>query len=139
MVGGRGSHQGAMPVVTQFSVSLENRPGALAEACSDLAAKAVNIQAIVAEPRQPGLLRLVVNQADTARKVFSGKGLDFTEEEVLAVRLSDRPGALGRITRKLAEREINIEYAYGSIEKGAPKALIIMAVSDVQRAARVLK
>lgn len=128
-----------MPIVTQFSVTLENRPGVLAETCSDLAAKAVNIQAIVAEARQPGAVRLVVNNTETARKVFEGKGWQFTEEKVLAVRLSDRPGALGRITRKLAENDINIDYAYGSIEKGAPKALIVLAVSDVQRAAGLVK
>jgi hypothetical protein len=129
-----------MPIVTQFSLMLENRPGALAETCSQLAAKAVNIQAIMAsDVRGWGAVRLVVNNTDTARKVFEGLGIKFLEEPVLAVLLSDRPGALGRTTRKLAEAGINIEYAYGSIEKGAPKALIILAVSDLQKAAKLLK
>lgn len=129
-----------MPIVTQFSLMLENRPGALAEACSELAAKAVNIQAIMApDVRGWGSVRLVVNNTETARKVFQGMGLKFMEDEVLAARLSDRPGALGRLTRKLAENNINIEYAYGSIEKGAPEALVILAVSDLKKAAKLLK
>lgn len=129
-----------MPIVTQFSLMLENRPGALAEACSELAAKAVNIQAIMApDVRGWGSVRLVVNNTETARKVFQGMGLKFMEDEVLAAGLSDRPGALGRLTRKLAENNINIEYAYGSIEKGAPEALIILAVSDLKKAAKLLK
>lgn len=129
-----------MPIVTQFSLMLENRPGALAEACSELAAKAVNIQAIMApDVRGFGTVRLVVNNPETARKVFAGMGLKFMEDEVLAARLSDRPGALGRLTRKLAENSLNIEYAYGSIEKGAPEALVILAVSDLKRAAKLLK
>lgn len=129
-----------MPIVTQFSLMLENRPGALAEACTELAAKAVNIQAIMApDVRGWGTVRLVVNNAETARKVFQGMGLKFMEDEVLAAGLSDRPGALGRLTRKLAENNINIEYAYGSIEKGAPEALIILAVSDLKKAAKLLK
>jgi len=129
-----------MPIVTQFSVALENRPGSLAQACSELAAKAVNIEAIMApDARGLGTVRLVVNHTDTARKVLQAMGIKFTEDQVLAVRLSDRPGALGRITRKLAEHDINIEYAYGSIEKGAPKALVIVAVSNLEKAAALLK
>ncbi len=129
-----------MPIVTQFSVALENRPGSLAQACSELAAKAVNIEAILApDVRGTGTVRLVVNHTDTARKVFEAMGIKFTEEKVLAVRMSDRPGALGRVTRKLAENDINIEYAYGSIEKGAPKALIVVAVSNLEKAAALLK
>ncbi len=129
-----------MPIATQFSVMLENKPGALAEICSELAAKAVNIQGIMtSDVRGWGAVRLVVNHPATARKVFDANGLRFTEENVWVLRLSDRPGALGRVTRKLAEHKINIEYAYGSIEKGSPKALVIMAVSDLKRAAKFLK
>jgi len=55
------------------------------------------------------------------------------------VKVGDRPGALGRITRKLAEKGINIEYLYGTIEKGAKQALIVMGVSDLEAAARVAR
>ena len=129
-----------MPIATQFSVMLENKPGALAEICSELAAKAVNIQGIMtSDVRGWGAVRLVVNHPAAARKVFDANGLRFTEENVWVLRLSDRPGALGRVTRKLAEHKINIEYAYGSIEKGSPKAMVVMAVSDLKRAAKFLK
>ena len=129
-----------MPVVTQFSLALENRPGVLAEVCSELAAKAVNIEGIMAsDVRGWGSVRLVVNHVETTRKVLGALGVKFVEEEVLAVHLSDRPGALGRVTRKLAEEKINIDYVYGTIERGSPKAVIIMAVSDIKRAAKLIK
>lgn len=129
-----------MPIVTEFSLMLENRPGTLAEACSQLAAKAVNIEAIMAsDVRGWGTVRIVVNHPETARKVFQAIPINYRESEVLAARLSDRPGALGRLTRKLAEHNINIDYAYGSIEKGAPKALVVLAVSDLQKAAKLIK
>ncbi|HTG59883.1 MAG TPA: ACT domain-containing protein, partial [Terriglobia bacterium] len=74
-----------------------------------------------------------------ARKVFDKLGIKYTEEEVLAMRVSDRPGALGRLTRKLADHNIDVKYAYGSIVKNACKeALIILAVSDVA-AAKLIK
>jgi len=129
-----------VPVATQYTLLLENRPGSLAEVCSELAAKAVNIQAIMtSDVRGWGAVRVVVNHPETARKVLEAIGLKFTEEEVLAILLSDRPGALGRVTRKLAEHRINIDYAYGSIEKGSPKALVVLGVSDLKRAAKLLK
>jgi len=129
-----------MAVVTQFSLALENRPGVLAEICSELAAKAVNIEGIMAsDVRGWGSVRLVVNHVETTRKMLGALGVKFVEEEVLAVHLSDRPGALGRVTRKLAEEKINIDYVYGTIERGSPKALIIVAVSDIKRAAKLIK
>lgn len=129
-----------MAVITQLSVSVENKRGALAELCSKLAEKAVNILGLMV-PDQPGVapVRLVVDTADTAKKVFDGLGLKYTEERVIAAHLSDKPGALGKLTRKLAEHGIDVKYAYGSILKGAGKAAIILAVSDVAAASKVVK
>lgn len=129
-----------MPIVTQFSLLLENHPGSLAAVCSELAAKAVNIEAIMtSDARGWGTVRLVVNHPETARKVLGLLGIKYSEEDVFAVRMSDRPGALGRITRKLAEHKVNIEYVYGSIEKGSPKAILIFGFSEMKRAAKLLK
>ena len=129
-----------MPIVTQFSLLLENRPGVLAAVCSELAAKAVNIEAIMtSDVRGWGTVRLVVNRAETTRKVLDSLGIKYSEEDVFSVKLSDRPGALGRITRKLAEDKVNIEYVYGSIEKGSPKAILIFGFSDMKRAAKLIK
>jgi hypothetical protein len=83
-------------------------------------------------------IRLVVNNGETARKVLEAMGLKFTEEDVLAVQVSDRPGALGKLTRKLADHDLDIKYAYGSIEKGIGKATVILAVSNPAAAAKVL-
>lgn len=129
-----------MPVTKQLSVMVENKRGALAEVCSELAKVAVNIQAL-SVPEQAGVapIRLVVNSADAAKKVFDGLGLKYSEEDVIAVRVSDRPGALGKLTRKLADHQIDVKYAYGSILKGVGDALIILAVSDVAAAAKVVK
>ena len=129
-----------MTVVTkQLSVMVENQRGALAELCSKLAEKAVNIVGLLV-PEQTGVapIRLVVNSGDTARKVLEAMGLKFTEEDVLAVHVSDRPGALGKLTRKLADHGIDVKYAYATIHKGAGKATVILGVPDAGVAAKVL-
>lgn len=129
-----------MAVVKQLSVLVENKRGALAELCSELAKLAVNILAL-SVPEQAGVapVRLVVNQIDAAKKIFGSLGLKYDEEEVIAARVSDRPGALGKLTRKLADHNIDIKYAYGSILKGVGAAVVILAVSDVAAAAKIAK
>ena len=129
-----------MPIKKQFSVMVENKRGTLAQVCSRLAEKAVNILALMA-PEQSGIapIRLVVSSDETAKKVLDSMGSSYTEEDVLAVEVSDKPGALGKVTRKLAEHNIDVKYAYGTIEKGGDRAMIVMGVSDLEAAVRVLK
>jgi hypothetical protein len=129
-----------MAVAKQLSIMLENKRGAVAELCSELAKVAVNIQALmVPEQRGTAPVRLVVNNLDAARKVLSGMGLKHTEHDVIAARVSDRPGALGKLTRKLADHNVDVKYVYGSILKGSGDAIIILAVSDLEAAAKVAK
>ena len=129
-----------MPVVTQLTVMAENKRGALAEMCTRLAEKAVNIIGLMA-PHQTGSapVRLVVNDLDAAKKILDQMGLKYSEEPVLNVRLSDRPGALGKITRKLADAGVDIHFAYATILKGADRANVILGVSNVEAAAKVVK
>jgi hypothetical protein len=128
-----------MPINKQLTVVLENKPGALAELCTELSKYAVNISAIMApESKSQTPLRMVTSSHETAKRVLTTMSLKFTEEPVLTLRVSDRPGSLGRLTRKLAENDINIEYIYGSIVKGMGKALIVVAVSDTERAAKLV-
>ena len=59
-----------MARITQLLIEAEHKPGTLATICSELAAKAVNITAIMAAPDQPGGLRLVATPLAAARKVL---------------------------------------------------------------------
>ncbi len=119
---------------------LENKPGALAELCSKLAEKAVNILGLMV-PEQSGVapVRLVVSHTDVAKKIFDQIGVKYTESDVLNVPLSDKPGALGKVTRKLADHKIDIKYAYATILRGVGKANVILGVADAGAASKVVK
>jgi hypothetical protein len=128
-----------MARVKQLLIHAEHKPGTLASICSEMAAKAVNITAIMAAYDQPGgRLRMVATPHAGARKVLDAMDLQYSEQDAVAIRVTDRPGALGRATRKLADRGINVLYAYGSIVKGSERALIILGVEDVEKADAVL-
>ena len=127
-----------MPIVRQLVVTLENRPGALAELCSELAKVAVNIEAIQATETGPiNPVRLLVSNVEVAQKVCHGLGLKTVVEQALTVAMGHRPGALGRVLRKLAARNINVEYVYGTIERGTKKAVVVMGVSDLGAASKI--
>lgn len=130
-----------MAIVKQLSLMVEDEPGALARVCTELAQVAVNISAIMITrgPRGEAPMRVVVSHVETAKKVLDSLHIKYTEEDVLAIRLKERPGAVGRVTRKLAEQEIDVRYLYGSIEKDSDRALVVLAVSDLDQASRILK
>jgi len=127
-----------MARVTQLVIrATEDKPGVLAQICSELAKVAVNITAIMAAKEQAPThtIRVVADPHAAAKKVLDSLHLSYTEEAAVAASLSDRPGALGRTTRKLADAGININYVYGSIVKGGEKALVVLGVSDTEKAA----
>ena|SRR5205085_4299978 len=123
-----------MARVTQLVIHGEHKPGLLAQICSELAKVAVNISAVMASQEEASGIRIVATPLPAAKKVLDEMRLSFIEEEAIAVRVGDRPGALGRVTRKLADAGINVLYAYGSIVKGEDRALIVIGVSDIARA-----
>jgi hypothetical protein len=127
-----------MARITQLLIQAEHKPGALATLCTELASKAVNITAIMAAHDQPGGIRMVATPLAAAKRVLETMRLPYREEDAIALRITDRPGALGKVTRKLADAEINILYVYGSIVKGEQRALIVLGVSDVAKAEKLV-
>src|SRR5713226_2935549 len=127
-----------MPKAKQLSVSVENRPGALAHVARVLGDAKVNILAFLATTSgTEGSVQVVMDNASKAKKALEGAGLTYTESDVLHVELPNIPGALGNFAGKLAAKEINITSGYQTTVKGSRKASVLLAVSDLERAARV--
>ncbi len=129
-----------MSVVKQLTILLENKPGALAQACSELATKDINILAMsVLDTIDSGLIRMVVSDPARAKKVLEGTGLNVIETDVLALEMTDKPGTLAEIARQLYKARINIEYAYVSVPPNKGKSLGIFWVSNLKKASEILE
>lgn len=99
--------------MTEFVVSMENRPGRLAALTEALAAVGVNIEALAAYGHDgEGTVRLIVDNADATRRALADAALRNEERTVLTARLPHRPGELARLTRSLAEAGVNIDAIY---------------------------
>jgi len=129
-----------MNVLTQFSVFLVNKPGVLAQVTTAVAKAKINLVALtLVDSSEHGVLRIVADDADVLRKVLAKAHDRFTETEVLAVDLTNEPGAFAAAAEKLAHEHVNINYAYCT--GGAPggKTTAIFKVADLNKALRVLK
>lgn len=99
--------------MTELLVHVENRPGRLAAITELLGQAAVNIEALAAYGHDgDGVLRLIVDDAVGAKRVLADAGLRVDEHEVLTARIPHEPGALARVTRRLADAEVNIDALY---------------------------
>ena len=127
-------------IMTQVSVHVENRPGALAELTEMLNESGVNIVAIaVPDAGEFGTVRILPEDPDETRSTLNDAGLPNTAVDVLAVELSHRPGALAKMARILADENIVIRYAYASQPVDAERGLCVLQVDDIHRAEEVLK
>ena len=129
-----------MKVEKQFSVFLANKPKVLAQVCQELAQAKVNIQAMsMMDSVEHGVLRIVPADAQKARKVMNGLGLQIQETEVLCVTMPNRPGAMADLLIRLASVHIKLSYAYVTSGVAGGKTIAVMKVNNMAKAQKALE
>ena len=129
-----------MSKAKQVTVWVDSNPGQIARVAHALAKARINITAFTSYGTGSEIpVRLLVNSPARARKVLRDLDLRVTEEDVLRLTLPDKPGTLAKIADRLSEANINIDYSYETVAKGAKQADLVLAVSDLIGAAKVLK
>ncbi len=125
-----------MERITEIFIVLENRPSTLGELCSHLAEHKINIEAIGVFQ---DTAKLYVKNINKAMKLLDK--LEYTKEmrDVLKVNLENRPGALAEVVAKLGNKGVNIEYCYGTLSKKGDVTSVIIDVSDIDKAIKILK
>jgi hypothetical protein len=130
----------SVETASQLAVFLANRPGALARVCEALANAEINIQALAtSDTVDHTVVRMVVSDPTKALMLLGEAGVLALETEVLTIETASEPGVLAKIAERLAEANLNIEYAYLAAGRMAEKGLIILRPSDVEKARRVLQ
>jgi hypothetical protein len=126
--------------ITQLSVFLDNRVGVLADLAEFLGAKGVNIRALsVAESRDFGVIRMIVADPARVAALLTKKGYNVQKVEVLAVRVDDEPGGLGKALRVLADEDLNVDYLYTFLDKLGGQAVVILRVDNPDFANAILE
>ena len=128
-----------MPKMKEFTVTIEDKPGALGKCFLALADRGVNILAFQSYVEEgESLARFVVDDPAGAKAVLGGLRMIFEETEAAVVKLAHRPGELGRAAARLGENQINIDYSYCGLEPRSTLALMVFGVDNLTLAARLL-
>ena len=123
----------------QLTVALENYPGRLAAVSKVISEHHINIEAIsLIDNIEQGVIRLIVNEPAICKNLFVQVGFYVIEADVIVLELNDSPGQLTQITEALAKAKINIEYTYGSTMRPEEKMRLMVKVSDLNNASKIL-
>lgn len=100
-----------------LTVILVNRPGTLADAAEALGRAGVNIEGMCGFPAAgEGLLHVLVDDVDSARKALEQAGMEVRAERdvVLLGPLPAQPGTLGTALRGIADAGANVDLLYAT-------------------------
>lgn len=114
-----------------LTFELEERVGTVAAATEALGKAGVNIEGICGfVVGGKGVGHLLVEDAGKARQALTSAGARVTgEQDVLVMEIEDRPGALGKLTRKIADAGVSLTAVYL-----ATKTRVVLGAGDLEKA-----
>ncbi|MBS0664546.1 MAG: acetolactate synthase [Verrucomicrobia bacterium] len=124
--------------VRQFSVFAENRVGRLYDLTTLFRDHNVHIMAItVLDTTDCAVIRLIVDDRETARDLMVKNDFPFTECEVLVVEIEDER-SLRDVLATLLEAEINVHYVYSFVKRPDSRSAFALNMEDADVAAQAL-
>ncbi len=114
-----------------LTVVLEDRPGTLADVGEALGKAGINIDGLCGFPCEgKGILHILVEDAAAARRALEEIGLEVGDErEVLVLEVEDRPGAGGKVIRRIANAGVNVDLVYR-----ITKTRVVIGADDLDKA-----
>ena len=124
--------------ITQLSLFVENRPGALKDICNTLKENDINISTLsLADTQSFGILRLLVKEYEKAKNVLEKAGFIVKTTEVLAIPVPNCPGGLAKLLDSL--QDCQVEYMYAFASEMHKNAVMVFRFADQEKAIAALK
>ncbi|UKI31472.1 MAG: ACT domain-containing protein [Lentisphaeria bacterium] len=119
---------------------MENQPGSLSKVCQVLKENRINISTLsLADTREYGILRLLIQEHDRARVVLEKAGYVVKVTDVLALTVPDHPGGLADTLAILDKHALSVEYMYAFTYGRSNKAIIVFRFENPDKAVEQLK
>lgn len=129
-----------MDTIKQFSIFVENRQGKMAELTRLLADADIDLRTLsLADTRDFGILRIIVNKPDAAEALLRENGWTFQVTPVIGVKVPDVPGGVATVLELLDAANINVEYMYAFVNRKPGEADTIFRVDDAEAALAALR
>jgi hypothetical protein len=127
------------PLCRQLSVFVENRLGQLLRLTRLFESAEVGILAVsVADATDCAIVRLLVNDPDTAHEMLSNANFAVSENELLVVELPPGKRGIQSICEALIAGEVNMNYIYPLLPRDNYGACTAIQVDNLPQAATVL-
>ena len=124
----------------QLTIFVENKKGSLVDITKILADNTVNLRALsIADTQDFGILRIIVNDNETATKALNDAGYLIKMTDVVGVKIGDQPGKLSKALEVLDKADINMEYLYAFMARTEKHAYVVLRVADNDMAEKVLE
>ncbi len=120
-----------------FTIMLPNRPGILANLCNKLGKAGINIEGISGTQYQDKVVLHLMfdeNEAEAQALLYKNNFTITSTRKVLTTSVKNQPGELGKISQKLANAEVNIDFIYLG-----KKNQVVIGVDDVGKAREALE
>jgi hypothetical protein len=122
-------------MLEEIIVTVDDRPGILADIGELLGNEGVNIETLSASTHNGhGVIHLICDDEGDATELLKSNGFKVEAvNAVLTATIDDRPGELGRYCRRLADNGVGIKAAYVARRTGG-ETEFIFAVDDLESA-----
>jgi hypothetical protein len=125
-----------MAKTKQFTISVQNQPGAVAGIAKTLGNAKVNILALLGTAQgATGTVQLVVEDARRAKKALDAAKLAYVETPAEEYELPNKPGTLAQCLEKLEARGVNLNSICATAAKGGKKAVVVYTVAAAEKSA----
>jgi hypothetical protein len=125
-----------MAKTKQFTISIDNHPGAVAHIAKTLGDAKVNILSLLGTAQgTDGTVQLIVEDARRAKKALDSARISYQETPAELYDLPNRPGALASYLDQLAKKGVNLSIIHATAAKGGKKAVVVYTAEAATKAA----
>ena len=125
-----------MAKTKQFTIAINNQPGAVAEIARALGNSKVNILSLLGTAQgTAGTVQLIVEDARRAKKALDAAKIAYQETPAEQYELPNKPGALAQCLDQLAAKGVNLNSIHATAAKGGKKAVVVYTVEAATKAA----
>lgn len=125
-----------MAKTKQFTISVDNHPGAVAHIAKTLGDAKVNILALLGTAQGTGgTVQLVAEDARRAKKALDDARIAYQETPAEQYDLPNKPGALADCLSQLTKKGVNLNSIHATAAKGGKKAVVVYTAEAARQAA----
>ena len=124
-----------MAKIKEFTIAVENRPGAVAKIARVLGDAKVNVLALRGTTQgTSGTIQLVAEDARRAKRALDEAKISYQETAAEEYELPNKAGALAQYLEKLATKGVNLNSIHATASKGGRKAVVVYTVEATAKA-----